>query len=79
MSGSNTAGIAGVGDYRGNEPSRTARFDRRDLICGVALLLVWLAVSIPRLHGPIDLRWDASTYYVLGTALAARERLPAAK
>jgi hypothetical protein len=43
---------------------------RQDLICGVALLLIWLAVSIPRLNGPIDLRWDASAYYVLGTALA---------
>ena len=70
MSGSNTAGIAGVDDYRGNEPRRTARFDKHDLICGGALLLIWLAIWIPRLHGPIDLRWDASTYYVLGTALA---------
>jgi hypothetical protein len=43
---------------------------RQDLICGAALLLIWLAVSIPRLNGPIDLRWDASAYYVLGTALA---------
>ena len=43
---------------------------RQDLICGAALLLIWLAVSIPRLNGPIDLRWDAGTYYVLGTALA---------
>ena len=43
---------------------------RQDLICGAVLLLIWLAVSIPRLNGPIDLRWDASAYYVLGTALA---------
>ena len=43
---------------------------RQDLIFGAALLLIWLAVSIPRLNGPIDLRWDAGTYYVLGTALA---------
>ena len=34
------------------------------------LLLVWLAVWIPRLTGPINLRWDASAYYILGTALA---------
>jgi hypothetical protein len=34
------------------------------------LLLVWLGVWLPRLEGPIDLRWDASTYYVLGTSLA---------
>ena len=43
---------------------------RQDLVCGAALLLIWVAVWIPRLNGPIDLRWDAGTYYVLGTALA---------
>jgi hypothetical protein len=43
---------------------------RQDLICGAVLLLIWLAVWIPRFSGPINLRWDASTYYVLGTALA---------
>jgi hypothetical protein len=30
-------------------------------------ILLWA----PRLSGPIDLRWDASVYYVLGTSLAA--------
>ena len=34
------------------------------------LLLVWLALWIPRLTGPINFRWDASAYYILGTALA---------
>src|SRR5262249_9607022 len=34
------------------------------------LAMLWLLVCLPRLSGPIDLRWDASTYYVLGTALA---------
>ena len=43
---------------------------RHDLVCASAIVLIWLAVSIPRLSGPIDLRWDASEYYVLGTALA---------
>lgn len=43
---------------------------RHDLTCLGVLLLLWVAVWIPRLKGPIDLRWDASTYYVLGTALA---------
>jgi hypothetical protein len=43
---------------------------RHDLVCASAVVLIWLAVSIPRLSGPIDLRWDASEYYVLGTALA---------
>jgi hypothetical protein len=38
----------------------------------VSFFLLGLIVSswIPRLRGPLDLRWDAGTYYVLGTALA---------
>ena len=43
---------------------------RREILSGIALLFIFLAVSLPRLKGPIDLRWDASTYYLLGTALA---------
>jgi hypothetical protein len=46
------------------------RISRHDLVYGSILVLIWLAVSLPRLNGPIDLRWDASTYYILGTALA---------
>jgi hypothetical protein len=36
------------------------------------LIVVALAVALwlPRLSGPIDLRWDAGVYYVLGTSLA---------
>ena len=35
-------------------------------------IVVAIAVSLwaPRISGPIDLRWDASVYYVLGTSLA---------
>src|SRR5215470_19456384 len=29
------------------------------------VILLW----VPRLSGPIDLRWDAGVYYVLGTSL----------
>jgi hypothetical protein len=43
---------------------------RPDLIACVVLALVWLSVWAPRRSGPIDLRWDASVYYILGTALA---------
>lgn len=53
-----------------NEPFRKSRIRKHDLIYCAVLLGIWLAVSVPRLQGPIDLRWDASTYYVLGTALA---------
>jgi hypothetical protein len=37
-------------------------------ICIIIMLVVlsWL----PRMHGPLDLRWDGGVYYVLGTALA---------
>jgi len=35
-------------------------------ILGLLVILLWL----PRLQGPIDLRWDGGVYYVLGTSLA---------
>ena len=35
-------------------------------ILGLLVIALWL----PRLHGPIDLRWDGGVYYVLGTSLA---------
>lgn len=50
-------------------PAAKAGF-RRDLICLIVLLLVWAGLWAPRLHGPINYRWDASVYYILGTALA---------
>lgn len=36
------------------------------------LILIALAVAtwLPRLKGPIDLRWDGGVYYILGTSLA---------
>jgi hypothetical protein len=37
----------------------------------LALLLAALSLTwLPRLRGPIDLRWDAAAYYILGTSLA---------
>jgi hypothetical protein len=52
-----------------NVPSSHRAAWRRDAAALAVVLLLWLAVWLPRLHGPIDLRWDASTYLVLGTAL----------
>ena len=46
------------------------RIGIREFIYVTLLLCVWLAVSLPEFGSPIDLRWDASTYYILGTALA---------
>ena len=34
------------------------------------MVLVAAALWVPRLTGPIDLRYDAGVYYTLGTALA---------
>ena len=47
-----------------------AVYNKRDAIA--VLVLVGLAVLswLPRLQGPIDLRWDGGAYYVLGTSLA---------
>ena len=36
----------------------------------IVLILLAIALWVPRLKGPIDLRWDAGVYYVLGTSLA---------
>jgi len=36
------------------------------LVLFALTILVWL----PRLNGPLDPRWDASAYYILGTSLA---------
>ena len=46
------------------------KLNRKDVI--VALMIAGLAVIswLPRLKGPIDLRWDGGAYYVLGTSLA---------
>lgn len=43
------------------------RADRR---CLAALLAVAVALWLPRLRGPLDLRYDAGVYYILGTSLA---------
>jgi hypothetical protein len=34
------------------------------------LVLLVVALGLPRFQGPIDLRWDGGVYYVLGTSLA---------
>ena len=47
------------------------RFVRRiDFVLAAAVGAVVLLTWLPRLTGPIDLRWDGGVYYVLGTALA---------
>ena len=55
------------------EPTTPLAADRRSsrerfILC--VLLLLGAIIWLPRLNGPLDLRWDAGTYYVLGTSLA---------
>src|SRR5438552_18711575 len=45
---------------------KMTRYGAEAVVVAIALLL-W----VPRLSGPIDLRWDAGVYYVLGTSLAS--------
>lgn len=44
--------------------------DRKDLIAIAFLIVIAVFLWLPRLRGPIDLRWDGGAYYVLGTSLA---------
>ena len=47
----------------------TARFRKEAII--LLILLGAVTVSwLPRLRGPIDITWDGSVYYILGTSLA---------
>src|SRR5215471_5069800 len=44
--------------------------NRSDVIAALVLATLAMLCWVPRLQGPIDLRWDGAAYYVLGTALA---------
>lgn len=69
---------------RTNEELQTETFDSEDLksnsffgieskiekIVLAILLAMAVLIWLPRLQGPIDLRWDGGVYYILGTSLA---------
>src|SRR5215210_8248022 len=51
--------------------SMAPRSLRHPSVAYIALLVApSVALWLPRLRGPLDLRYDAGVYYVLGTALA---------
>src|SRR5580765_7393344 len=54
----------------GSAAQRKWRPSWRDLAAVAVLLSVVLATWVPRRRGPIDLRYDAGYYFMLGTALA---------
>lgn len=43
-------------------------FNKERSIYSILVILI-VAMWLPRMQGPIDLRWDGGTYYVLGTSL----------
>jgi hypothetical protein len=43
---------------------------RLDIAAAVLVVGVAIALWLPRKPGPIDLRWDAGVYYILGTSIA---------
>jgi len=43
----------------------------QDAACLAVLIVVTVLSWIPRFRGPIDFRWDAGVYYVLGTSIAS--------
>ncbi|HSK76881.1 MAG TPA: hypothetical protein VLQ45_10525, partial [Thermoanaerobaculia bacterium] len=45
-------------------------FARTDAAVCAGLVLIALLLWLPRLSGPLDLRFDAAVYYILGTSLA---------
>jgi len=48
----------------------TARWTRTDWRCLAGVVALAVALWLPRLRGPLDLRFDAGVYYILGTSLA---------
>ena len=53
-----------------NFKQASVRTLRADFVMLVLLCALVAANWLPRMNGPIDLRWDGSIYYILGTSLA---------
>ncbi len=46
------------------------KLPRQTVIYLSVLILLSVVIWLPRLRGPLDLRYDAGVYYILGTSLA---------
>src|SRR5215468_7171482 len=53
------------------EVLRDQRSRMQDAACLAVLIVAAVLSWIPRFRGPIDFRWDAGVYYVLGTSIAS--------
>src|SRR5215471_1104948 len=53
------------------EVLRDQRSRMQDAACLAVLIVAAVLSWIPRFRGPIDVRWDAGVYYVLGTSIAS--------
>jgi hypothetical protein len=51
-------------------PSPRIQWTRADTIIVFALVAAGTLSWVPRMRGPIDFRWDAAVYYLLGTSIA---------
>jgi hypothetical protein len=60
--------ISTAGD---SAPGGACRPEPVDTLGFAAIALLAFGLWLPRLHGPIDLRWDGAAYYTLGSALAS--------
>jgi len=60
-------GVNGLGRLTREFSQRTCL---SDVVIVLFLVVLVAAIWFPRMLGPLDLRWDAGAYYVLGTALA---------
>src|SRR5262245_48093857 len=55
---------------RRERPYMTHVLRNRNTVYILVLILLSLLLWLPRLRGPLDLRYDAGVYYILGTSLA---------
>src|SRR5690242_11024099 len=64
------ANVSDISDPSSADEAKCCGLSRKDWLCLAILWITTAALWVPRLNGPIDLRWDAGVYYILGTSIA---------
>ena len=54
----------------GDSANQKIRSRRADALALAFVVATTIVMWVPRMTGPIDLRWDGAVYYILGTSLA---------